>query len=250
MPKQCFNGKQIGSIFIKVDAKCVPEGMAGKAVLPAKFGFFGGNKLVYRIRGHMPLRVILVGEEKSSWPAGMEPVLGQDIEGIPGKNGIAVRTGFGMTDMDAHGRAADILITESTGFPNPQPGRIQEREYRLVLEVGKRLDKIPDLFLCRNKRKVRIKFPHRELCGIPGLVQNINGEETELGNAVVHGTVGKMLLLLEPPDKVAQFIPGDIFGQLVEDVGEIIQVSTNVGRIRFYRMVSKAAQGDHLPKSR
>lgn len=55
---------------------------------------------------------------------------------------------------------------------------------------------------------------------------------------------------LEPPDKIMQFIPGDIFGHLMEDAGKMIQVSTDVCRIRCYSMVSKTAQGDHLPESR
>ena len=144
--------------------------MAGKAVLPAEFSFFGGNKLIYGIRGHGASGVVLVGEQKCPWPAGMEPVLCQDIQGIPGKDGIPVRTGFGMTDMYAHGRTADILIAERADLTNPEPGRIQERQDRLVLKIGKRLDKKPDLFLCRHKRKVRIKFPHGKLCGVPGFV--------------------------------------------------------------------------------
>ena len=49
---------------------------------------------------------------------------------------------------------------------------------------------------------------------------------------------------------MTQFIPGDIFGHLMEDAGKMIQVSTDVGRIRCYSMVSKTAQGDHLPESR
>lgn len=250
MPEERFNGEQVSAVFIKVGAKCVPKRMAGETVLPAKFSFFGGNKLVYRIRGHGLLGIITVREEESHGSAGMEPVLCQDIQCILGKDGITVRTCLGMTDMYAHGRAADILVAEGAGFANPQPGRIQERKNRLVLEVGKRLDKIPDLILCRNKRKVGIKSAHRELCGIPGFVQNVNGEETELGNAVVHSAVRKTFLSLEPPDKITQFIPGDIFGHLMEDAGKIIQVSTDVGRIRCYSMVSKTAQGDHLPESR
>lgn len=75
MPEQRFNGEQVGSVFIKVGAKCVPKRMAGETVLPAKFGFFGGNKLVYRIRSHGLLGVIPVREQEPHGPAGMEPVL-------------------------------------------------------------------------------------------------------------------------------------------------------------------------------
>ena len=240
MSEERFNGEQVSAVFIKVGAKCVPKRMAGETVLPAKFSFFGGNKLVYRIRGHGLLGIITVREEESHGPAGMEPVLCQDIQCIPGKDGITVRTCLGMRDMYAHGRAADILVAEGAGFA----------KNRLVLEVGKRLDKIPDLILCRNKRKVGIKSAHRELCGIPGFVQNVNGEETELGNAVVHSAVRKTFLSLEPPDKITQFIPGDIFGGFVEKAGKIIKIGPDIGAVVFKGMVSKTAQGDHLPESR
>lgn len=65
MPEERFNGEQVSAVFIKVGAKCVPKRMAGETVLPAKFSFFGGNKLVYRIRGHGLLGVITVREEES-----------------------------------------------------------------------------------------------------------------------------------------------------------------------------------------
>lgn len=158
-----MNGEQVGSILIKMGAEGMAEGMAGETVFPTKFGFFGRNELVYRIRCHGACRVTAVGKQESLWPAEMEPILCQDIESVLREDGVAVRTCFGMTDMYAHGSSADILVAESADFSNPKPGRIQERENCLVLKVGKRLNKIPDFFLRRNKRKVRIKFPHREL---------------------------------------------------------------------------------------
>ena len=226
------------------------ERMAGKPAFPAVPVLMGMDMPGEEGGVNGLVEPVLFWKEIAPWPAIGEPVVGEQVKGSFGKDGITVRTCLGMTDMYAHGRAADILVAEGAGFANPQPGRIQERKNRLVLEVGKRLDKIPDLILCRNKRKVGIKSAHRELCGIPGFVQNVNGEETELGNAVVHSAVRKTFLSLEPPDKITQFIPGDIFGHLMEDAGKIIQVSTDVGRIRCYSMVSKTAQGDHLPESR
>lgn len=170
MPEQHFNGKQVSSVFIKVCAKGVSERMAGETVFQAKFCFFCKNKMIYRIRGHGPSGVIPVGEQEPHWPAGMEPVLCQDIQGILGKDSIPVGTCFGMADMYTHGRAADIFGAESADFPNPKAGGIHESQQGFMLKVGKRLDKIPNFFLGRDKRKVRIKSPHRELCGIPGFV--------------------------------------------------------------------------------
>lgn len=71
----------------------------------------------------------------------MEPVLCEDVQGIPGKDGVPVRTCFGMADMYAHGRAADILIAEGTDFPNPKTGRIHEGQYRFMFQIRKRPDK-------------------------------------------------------------------------------------------------------------
>ncbi len=79
-------------------------------------------------------------------------------------------------------------------------------------------------------------------------MQDINGKETELGDAVVDGTVGEMFFFLQPSDKITQIVPGDIFWLLIQNTGQIIQVSPDVGRIRCHGMVSKATEGDHLPK--
>jgi len=222
--------------------------MARETVFPSKFRFFGNNKLVYRIRGHRPVRVLSVGKKEPHWLSGLEPVLCEDVQGIPGKDGIPVRTRFGMADMYAHGRTADILISEGADFPNPKTGRIHEGQNSFMFQIRKRPDKQPDILLCRDKRKIGIKPSHGELCGIPGFVKDIYGKETQLGNTVVHGAVRKILLLLEPADKVTQFIPGNILGHFLEDVGKIVQINPDVGRIRCYRMVSKTTKGDHLPE--
>lgn len=147
MAEQGFNGEQVGAIFIKVCAKRMAERMAGQLMFEAKFLFFGKNKLIYGIRSHGPCGILPVGEEEPRWPAGMEPVLSEDIQGIPGEDRIPVRTRFGMTDMDAHGGAADVLISERADFTNAKPGGIHERKDCFVLGVGKRMNKSPGFFL-------------------------------------------------------------------------------------------------------
>ena len=52
-----------------------------------------------------------------------------------------------MTDMDAHGGAADVLISERADFTNAKPGGIHERKDCFVLGVGKRMNKSPGFFL-------------------------------------------------------------------------------------------------------
>lgn len=93
------------------------------------------------------MRVIPVWEQEPRWSAGMEPVLCQNIQCIPVEDRVPIRTRFGMTDMDAHGGAADVLASECADFPNAKSGGIQERKDRFVLEVGKRMDKSPGFFL-------------------------------------------------------------------------------------------------------
>ena len=134
-----------------------------------------------------------------------------------------------------------------TDFADPQPGRKHEAEERFKFQIGNRRKENLHFFPGRDKREIGIKFPHRELSRIPGLMENIHGKETELGNAVVYGAVRKRTFLLEPADKIPEFVPGNIFWQLVEDIRKIIQIRADVSRIRCYSVVSKATKGDHLP---
>lgn len=78
-------------------------------------------------------------------------------------------------------------------------------------------------------------------------MQNIYGKETELGNAMVYGTVREGAVFLEPADILPEFLPGDIFRLPAQNRLQIIQIRTDVSGIRFFRMVSKTAKGDHLP---
>ncbi len=65
---------------------------------------------------------------------------------------------------------------------------------------------------------------------------------------MVNGTVRKMFFFLKPTDKIAQFVPGNVPGSLIQETGKIIEISPDISRIGFYGMVSKTAKGDHLPK--
>lgn len=248
MSQQSLDGQQIRSVFIKMGSESVAERVTGETVFPAELSFFGKDKLVYCERDYVPVRMDPVWKEPAAWPAINEPVIGQDIQCPGGEECIPVRAGLGMADMDAHGRTADIFIAEGADFPDAQPRGIHECEDGLMFTVGKRLDKSPGFFLRRNEREIRIKPAHRELRRIPGFMEDINGKKAELGDAVVHRAVRKGTLFLEPADKIPQFIPGDVFRLFVENGLKIVQVRTNVGRIRFYGMVRKTAKGDHLPE--
>ena len=90
---------------------------------------------------------------------------------------------------------------------------------------------------------------HGELCSVPGFVQDIERKKTDLGDAGIHSPVRKILIFLEPADKIAQFLPGNIHRHLVEDVVKIVQISTDIGGIRCNSMVSKTTEGNHFPES-
>lgn len=77
-------------------------------------------------------------------------------------------------------------------------------------------------------------------------MQDIKGEEAELRNTVVDGSVREVIFFLEPLDKIAQFGPGNIFRQLVQDIGKIIQISPDIGRIRFNCMFGEPAERNHF----
>ena len=117
-----------------------------------------------------------------------------------------------------------------------------------MLKVGKRLDEIPDFLLGRDIRKIGIKPAHGKLSRIPWFMQNIHGKKTKLRDTAVNSTVREIFFFLEPADKIAQILPGDIFRDFVEDAGKIIKISFDISRIRSYCVVSQATEGDHLPE--
>ena len=55
--------------------------------------------------------------------------------------------------------------------------------------------------------------------------------------------------MLEPADIITQFVPGDIFWGPVEEGIQVAEIRPDIGAIVFQGMVSKAAEGDHLPES-
>ena len=249
MSKQGLNGEKVGAIFVEMGAESVAERVAGQLMLQAKFVFFGRDKLVNGIRNDMLVGMVPFREEPAGWFSKSEPVVRKDLQCQGRENGIPVRPGFGMADMDPHGGTADILIAQGADFADTKPGGIHEGEDRFMLEVGKGLDKIPGIFLGRDIRKVSIKPANRELGRVPGFMQNIEGKEPELGDTVVDGAVREGTFLLKPANIIPEFLPGDLFRLLVEDCLEVIQIRADVSRIRFYRVAGKAAEGDHLPEN-
>lgn len=48
--------------------------------------------------------------------------------------------------------------------------------------------------------------------------------------------------MLEPSDEAAEFLPGNIFGLLMEDALEVIKIGTDVGTVAVEGMVRKTAK--------
>ena len=152
-----------------------------------------------------------------------------------------------MKDMYSHAGAVDVFVAEMADFPNAQAGGIHEGSHCFLFDVRDGADKFKDLLLGGDKGKVCIKPAFRYLGVIPWLVEDIDGEEAELRDSAVDGAVSKIPLLLDPPDVIAEFLPGDIFRLFMEDVLQVIQIRTDIGRVADKGMVRKTAQGDHLP---
>lgn len=207
---EIFNGQQICPIFIKVGAESVAERMTGKPVLPSK-GIFMCPHVTADIKSiNGAGRIRLFWEKPAGWTSVSKPVVGEDIQSFLGKDGVAVGTVFGMGDMDPHIFPFDIAVTEVTDFPDPEPGRVHESDHSFWFEVQKSGDKKFRFLLGRNKRKIGIEFPHRELGGIPWFVQDIHGEEMELRDTVVDRAVRKGTLFLKPADKIPELLPGNV----------------------------------------
>src|SRR5699024_11934479 len=61
--------------------------------------------------------------------------------------------------------------------------------------------------------------------------------------------VRKRTFLLQPADIIPEIIPGDVLWLFQKNRLQILQIRTDVSGIRFYGMVSKTAERDHLPIS-
>ena len=118
MSKQSFDGEQVRTVFIKVCAKSVPERMAGETFFPAKTAFVlmdvSGKEKSVNGSG----RVELFREEPAGRPPVLKPVLGKEVQGGFGKNGITVLSCLGMADMDTEIPAFDIFVLKVADFAN------------------------------------------------------------------------------------------------------------------------------------
>ena len=126
MSHKVFNRQEVSAVFIEMGAKGMTERMAGEAVLPAR-GILMGAHMAHDVKGiNRAGRIRLFWEKPSGWPVVSKPVFGKDVQGFLGKDGITVRTVFGMCDMDAHIFPLNVTITQTADFADSETGRIHE----------------------------------------------------------------------------------------------------------------------------
>ena len=115
-----------------------------------------------------------------------------------------------MSDVDAHIFPLNVFITEIADFTNAKTGRIHESNHSFRFAICHGRDKDFGLFFCRDKWQIGIKFPHRKLCVIPGLMKNVKSKKTQLGNGNIDRTVRKIPFLLKDLKKPSLIFVRDL----------------------------------------
>ena len=150
--------------------------------------------------------------------------------------------------MDAFPGVLDVRTFQVADFTNPETCGKHETEDGLIFDVSDRKKKRLHFLPGRNKGNEGIKLPERELIRIPGSVQDINVEESELGDTCIDSTVRESTCMLKPEDKIPHMLPGSIIGRNAGNIRKILKVSRNISGIRNDCMVSKATEGKHFPE--
>ena len=141
MAKQCFDGEQVSAVFIQMGAKSMAEGMAGEAVFPSEPSFMKAHMAHDEECVNGLLGVTLLREEPAHRPAITEPVLCQDVQGIPGKDGVTGGTVFAMGDVYPHIPTLDIAVAQMADLADPQAGGIHEGDHGFLLQIRDSRDK-------------------------------------------------------------------------------------------------------------
>ena len=151
-----------------------------------------------------------------------------------------------MGDMDPHVFALDILISEMAYFTHPEPGGIHEGDHGFDFDIRDRVNKRPGFLLGRDIGEISVKLSHRDLSGIPGLVKDIHGEESDLGNGMIDRAVRETTRFFKIIDKSPDIIISNLRRILMESITDIIKVNSDIGAIRLHGMVSQTAKRDHF----
>lgn len=134
--QESLDGEQISPIFVKVCAESVAEGMAGEPLRPTEAPFMGMDMPGKEKGINGCVNAGLFREKPAPGASISKPVLCEEVQGGLREDGKAVLPGFGLSDVDTHVFAVNILITEKANFTDTQAGGIHESSHGLLLEVG------------------------------------------------------------------------------------------------------------------
>ena len=85
-----------------------------------------------------------LGVHHALLPAKLPP-LAQQGEHIRREHGIAVLTAFAAFDSEQHALAVDVADLEGRDLGDAQAGAVSDRQRRLMLEAGRRVEQAGDL---------------------------------------------------------------------------------------------------------
>ena len=130
-----------------------------------------------------------------------------------------------------------------------KPCGIQERHHSFLFQVWDGRDESPGFLLGSDIRKEFIKPAGRELCVVPGFMEEVKDEKAQLGDGAVDDAVCQGTLFPEPVDEIPHLLPGDILRKLVENMLQVVKIGTDVSGVAFQGMAGKASQGNYFPVS-
>ena len=131
--------------------------------------------------------------------------------------------------MDLHVGTTDIFIAKSKDFTDTKTRTVHQNDHDSGLQIIDGIDERSNFITCRNKGDKLIEPSEGELIRIPGLMQNIESEETKLGDDRVDGAIRKTAIPLDPLDEVSFLLPGDLGRTTIQMLGNIVEINGDVG---------------------
>jgi len=154
--------------------------MAGKPAFPAEPVLQGMDMPGEEGGVNGLVEPVLFWKEIAPWPAIGEPVVGEQVKGSFGKDGITVMSVFAMGDVEPQVFTLHIVIAQGTDFANAQPGRVHNGSHGFLLQIRNGRKEVPGLLFRRDIREIMIEFTKGKLCIIPWQVEDIDGKKAQL----------------------------------------------------------------------
>ena len=249
MAKEILEGQKVAGSFVKMSAEGMAECMGGKPVLPAELLLGELDVVPDESRTHRCSGILSGTEQILHWSAIDPPVVRQRIQSEGIQHSQAGRAVLGLADMDVHLCAADVLIAKMADLADPKTGTVHQDDHDLCLQVIDRVDDCGDLISGRDERQILIESPAGKLGGIPGLMQDVDREETQMCNDGVDRAIRKTALLLDPGDEIPHILPGCLRRLDLKMIRQIIEIGRDVRCIGLDGSPGSATEGKHVLKS-